>query len=80
MVTTHGYDVQFYKAHQKETGSALPIEQAECTHEWTKHSMVTQEGGYDWMKCDLCGCFGKRYGLGQFGVTELQSTRPISNS
>ncbi|MDF9399204.1 hypothetical protein [Vibrio sp. 1180_3] len=80
MVEGQGYEVHYYKAHLKKTGKTpLTTEQRECSHEWIKHSMVTLEGGYDWVKCQRCGCFGKRYGVGQYGITELQTTRPISN-
>lgn len=79
MVTSQGFAVQFYKPHKTARKPALSLKQMDCAHDWAKHSMVTQDGGYDWMMCSICGCFGKRFGLGQFGVTELQSTRPISN-
>lgn len=38
-------------------------------HIWDKASLVTERGGYDRMRCRACGATGKRYGLGQGGVT-----------
>lgn len=41
-------------------------------HRWTKTSLVTESRGrrtFDRMRCEACGATGKRYGLGQFGVT-----------
>src|SRR3954467_5743738 len=38
-------------------------------HIWDKASLVTERGGYDRMRCRACGATGKRYGLGQHGVT-----------
>lgn len=38
-------------------------------HQWDKTSLVTEAGGYDRMKCEKCGITGKRYGVGQDGIT-----------
>jgi hypothetical protein len=38
-------------------------------HRWDKVSLVTEKGGYDRMRCIVCAATGKRYGLGQNGVT-----------
>ena len=38
-------------------------------HLWRKDSLVTESGGYDRMSCSRCGITGKRYGLGQHGIT-----------
>lgn len=32
-------------------------------HDWQKHSLVTERGGYDLYKCSQCGKMGKRHGL-----------------
>lgn len=38
------------------------IDTGDCAeHDWQKHSMVTESGGFDWMKCEECGVWGKRY-------------------
>jgi hypothetical protein len=42
---------------------------AQLKHNWDKASLVTEKGGYDRMRCRVCGAKGKRYGLGQHGVT-----------
>lgn len=42
---------------------------AKAQHVWEKVSLVTEKGGYDKMKCSVCGATGKRHGLGQNGVT-----------
>lgn len=51
--------------------SATHIEESEekMKHLWEKKSLVTEKGGYDLMRCMSCGVIGKRYGLGQRGVT-----------
>lgn len=43
-------------------------------HKWKKTNLVTIMGcgilgGYDTMQCENCGITGRRYGLGQNGVT-----------
>lgn len=38
------------------------------THNWDKVSLVTERGGFDKMKCTICGATGKRFGLGQNGI------------
>lgn len=48
-------------------------------HTWGKTSLVTEFGkgrSYDRMRCDRCGATGKRYGLGQDGVT-LDPRQPL---
>ena len=32
-------------------------------HSWDKVSLVSEKGGYDQMKCDLCGITAKRHGM-----------------
>lgn len=80
MVESQGYDVTYYKSHKRKQalGLVLSSEQQNCAHNWLKHSLVTTEGGFDWMRCQECGCFGRRYGLGQDGVTRLQPNSPVS--
>jgi hypothetical protein len=31
---------------------------------WTKTSLVTENEGFDYVKCDECGIQAKRYGMG----------------
>jgi len=43
---------------------------ADVTHEcddptWTKESLVTEDGGFDWVRCDNCNIWAKRYGMNQ---------------
>ena len=33
-------------------------------HDWDKVSLVTEAGGFDKMKCKVCGITAKRYGVG----------------
>jgi len=47
---------------------AVSVASATVEHVWEKTSLVTERGGYDRMRCRLCGATGKRYGLGQNGV------------
>jgi hypothetical protein len=49
--------------------SFVPVTPKPTPHIWGKASLVTEKGGYDRMKCRACGATGKRYGLGQHGVT-----------
>lgn len=35
---------------------------------WTKVSMVTEAGGFDWVECDDCGIYAKRHGMNQIEV------------
>lgn len=40
-------------------------------HRWVKQNWGTKSdhrGSFDMMKCERCGCEGRRYALGQFGV------------
>lgn len=37
-------------------------------HNFQKHSLVTERGGYDIYKCTRCGATGKRHGLSS-GIT-----------
>jgi hypothetical protein len=53
----------FVKLVRKRKGSSKQV------HEWKKVSLVTEKGGFDKMKCCICGATGKRYGLGQNIVT-----------
>lgn len=35
---------------------------------WTKVSLVTEDAGFDWVECDECGIYAKRWGLGRIEV------------
>lgn len=79
MVSKQGYAVQLFKTKEPNFTNAQLV----CEHQWDKHSMVLCEGkdgesDFDWMKCTLCGCFGKRPMLKEC-VIDLQPVRPISN-
>ncbi|MCG8313826.1 MAG: hypothetical protein MI976_11465 [Pseudomonadales bacterium] len=68
MVEMQGFEVEVYKYCK----GLEPVQFiVDCDHDWKKYSLVTEDGGFDWMKCNTCGWFGKRYGLGGEGVTEL---------
>jgi len=41
---------------------------ATLSHNWVKHSLVTEKGGYDVYKCTQCEATGKRFGLSS-GIT-----------
>lgn len=53
------------------------VEKSPQKHIWGKASLVTEQGGYDRMRCRACGATGKRYGLGQDGV-KLDKEQPKS--
>jgi hypothetical protein len=57
--------------------SFVPVASKPVPHIWDKASLVTEKGGYDRMRCRACGAKGKRYGLGQHGVT-LDNRQPES--
>lgn len=40
---------------------------------WEKQSLVTEEGGFDWVECSECGARAKRRGLGRIEVVEVPS-------
>ena len=45
----------------------------EVTHDcenpsWTKESLVTEKEGFDWVKCDKCGLYAKRWGINRIEV------------
>lgn len=51
----------------------------QLNHNWGKHSLVTQSGGYDIMKCSQCGALGKRHGLQGFTVIDRKYVRYENN-
>jgi hypothetical protein len=88
MVSNVGANVEYYKYSKeyKETGvSDLPEHVLKCVHDWDKHSLVGElcrknNAIFDWMKCTECGCFGKRFGVGQHGVVDLSVEIDLSCS
>ena len=87
MVSNVGADVNYYKysteykARLRGVANDIP----DCNHEWEKHSLVGEfdkkrQGVFDWMKCTKCGCFGKRFGLGQREVVDLSTEIDLSCS
>ena len=63
-----GYNVEYYKYLKK---SISQVDLPDCDHDWYKHSLVTEDGGFDWMKCTKCDWYGKRFGVGQHGISDL---------
>ncbi len=56
---------------RETSGKIEVIGESARQHEWRKISLTTQvdyRGNFDNMKCDVCGCTGRRYGLGQAGI------------
>jgi hypothetical protein len=52
-----------------DRGKELLEDDEEVVHEcenptWTKTSLVTENEGFDYVKCDKCGIKAKRYGMG----------------
>jgi nitrous oxide reductase accessory protein NosL len=44
---------------------------ADVKHQWEKQNLSTicdKHSMYDIMRCRLCGCMGKRYGVGEGGI------------
>lgn len=78
MVSRLGSEVHYYKYTQEyknqEYAESNPL--PDCDHEWDKHSLVSQvdkkrDDVFDWMKCTKCNCYGKRFGVGQYGILDL---------
>jgi len=88
MVSNVGATVEYYKyskEYKEATVSSLPEHVQECVHEWNKHSLVSElcrknDAIFDWMKCTKCGCFGKRFGVGQYGIVDLSMEIDLSCS
>lgn len=87
MVSNVGADVNYYKysAEYKARLRGVASDIPDCSHEWEKHSLVGEfdkkrQGVFDWMKCTKCGCFGKRFGLGQREVVDLSTEIDLSCS
>jgi len=71
------YNIEYYKYYKAlATLQDLP----DCSHRWTKHSLVTEDAGYDWMKCTECGWYGKRYGVGAAGITDIAKIKENFNN
>jgi hypothetical protein len=59
----------YEKARVFIAAEEIKTDNPETPHTWEKTSLVTERGGYDKMKCTTCKITGKRYGMGQNGVT-----------
>lgn len=80
MVERHGSTVQFYKYTQEYRDPLNPskptIDNPDCNHKWEKWSLVGEVDKkndlvFDWMRCTECGCYGKRFFLGQVEMEDL---------
>lgn len=80
MVSRVGAQVQYYKYSKehkaKENKSLLPDSVIACSHEWEKWSLVGEVDKrrgkvFDWMRCNRCRCYGKRFTLGQTEMEDL---------
>tara|TARA_R110002033_G_scaffold135713_6_gene175473 strand:+ start:24856 stop:25299 length:444 start_codon:yes stop_codon:yes gene_type:complete len=78
MVSRVGADVQYYKyskVHRGQVNMSV-IDSPDCAHQWSKWSLVGEVDRkrdlvFDWMRCDECGCYGKRFMLGQRQMDDL---------
>lgn len=82
MVTRVGARVQYYK-YSKEykqdcnsESAPLPDSVKCCEHDWEKWSNTGQHDKYrdaifDWVRCNHCGVYGKRFGLGGQPIVDL---------
>ena len=88
MVSNVGADVQYYKnstIYKEMTQKDKLQTFAGCCHEWSKWSLVGEvdrkrELVFDWMRCNKCHCFGKRFYLGQTVMEDLTSEIDLSCS
>lgn len=81
IVSRVGADVHYYKytkEHREQTApkQSLPEHVLGCTHKWSKWSLVGEvdrkrDRIFDWMRCEKCNCFGKRFVLGQTNMDDL---------
>lgn len=87
MVSRVGAQVQYYKYSKecKATKVKLPDVVMDCPHEWEKWSIVgevdkNRDMVFDWMRCNKCRCYGKRFGLGQTEMEDLSMEIDLSCS
>lgn len=91
MVSNVGANVEYYKYSQEyKNGNTLeqdilPERVQACNHEFEKWSNVGEfdkykEQVFDWMRCKHCQVYGKRFGLGQHGITDLMMEIDLSCS
>lgn len=78
MVSRVGAQVQYYKYSKeyKSPKAQLPDAVMVCSHEWEKWSIVGEVDKrrdlvFDWMRCNKCLCYGKRFSLGQTEMEDL---------
>jgi hypothetical protein len=56
------------RAHLRELLAVEFIGEGPLQHEWEKANLVTimsRSGSYDLMRCRVCGCTARRYGVGE---------------
>ncbi|MBD0788202.1 hypothetical protein HUO09_17745 [Vibrio sp. Y2-5] len=80
MVENLGSKVTYYKytkqfKEQQEPPKAK-IDNPDCQHDWEKWSLVSEvdkksDLPFDWMRCNTCGCYGKRFQLNQTVMSDL---------
>jgi hypothetical protein len=90
MVSRVGVDVQYYKYSkeyhdQLDPKLSLPEHVLNCSHEWVKWSLVNEHDRkhdklFDWMRCEKCRCYGKRFRLGQTVMEDLSIEIDLSCS
>ncbi|MGI2124149.1 hypothetical protein ACRN9J_18575 [Shewanella baltica] len=74
MVSRVGAEVQYYKYSTPQ--NKVVIDNPDCEHQWTKWSLVGEVDKkrdlvFDWMRCEKCSCYGKRFRLGQIKMEDL---------
>lgn len=90
MVSRVGADVQYYKyskeyQNQMTPKPSLPEDVQKCSHKWVKWSLVGEidrrrDRIFDWMRCEKCNCFGKRFIMGQTIMDDLSMKIDLSCS
>ncbi|MEB5557038.1 hypothetical protein GOP97_14815 [Vibrio cholerae] len=90
-VSRVGANVQYYK-YSKEYKQEyefvefpLPENVKCCDHHWEKWGNVGEhdkkrDAIFDWMRCNHCGVYGKRFGLGQQPIVDLMMEIDLSCS
>lgn len=67
-----GRDVEPLEGHEDnplfETDEENDVVHECDSPDWSKHSLVTESGGFDWVQCEHCGIWGKRHGTAKSSI------------
>lgn len=85
-----GTQVDYYKysmEYRNRSGiiNELPEKVINCHHKWDKWSLVSEvdkrsDMPFDWMRCEKCQCYGKRFSLNQIDMDDLMMSIDLNCS